>query len=75
MSSGSTQAPLGLSDPLEGANCHWCGGTADNFHVSDGLWSMVEHVLGQAQTCFKCFRIAAWHVGVRPETAWVVTLA
>ena len=69
----ATISPLGLSDHLEGADCHWCGQTADNFHVSDELWARVEHILGQTQTCFKCFRIAAWHAGVRPETAWEVT--
>ena len=59
-------------DPLEGANCRLCGDTADNFHVSDDLWERVG--LGQVQACFKCFRIAAWHVGIRPETAWEVAL-
>ena len=66
--------PALTDDPLEGANCHWCGNTADNFHVSDELWAKVEPILGQSQACFKCFRKAAWHIGLRPETAWEVTL-
>jgi len=61
-----------LIDPLEGANCGLCGATADNFHVSDDLWENVG--LGSVQACFKCFRIAAWHKGIRPESAWSVSL-
>jgi hypothetical protein len=72
--SNAAASPLGLSDPLQGANCHWCGVTADNFHVSDELWAKVEPILGQHQTCFKCFRIAAWHIGLRPTSAWEVTV-
>jgi hypothetical protein len=62
---------FGLGDPLEGANCHFCGCTADSFHVADEVWAFVEPILGQHQACFKCFRIAAWHVGLR-ET-WEVS--
>lgn len=54
---------LDPEDPLEGANCGLCGATADNFHVPDDLWERVG--LGHVQACFKCFRIAAWHAGVR----------
>jgi hypothetical protein len=61
-----------LSDPLEGANCGLCGATADNFRVSDALWESVG--LGPVQACFKCFRIAAWYAGVRPSSAWEVSL-
>ena len=60
-----------MIDPLEGANCGLCGATADNFHVSDELWTRVGL---SGQVCFKCFRIAAWHIGVYPETAWEVSL-
>lgn len=65
---------LGLEDPLEGADCHFCGRTADNFHVPDWIWAKVEPILGQHQACFKCFRIAAWHVGLRPDPSWEVRL-
>lgn len=59
-----------MDDPLTGANCSLCGATADNFRVSDGLWAQVG--LGDVQACFKCFRIAAWHSGVRPDPWWVL---
>lgn len=59
-------------DPLRGANCSVCDKTADNFHVSDKLWEKVG--LGDIQVCFKCFRIAAWYVGVRPNPYWEVSL-
>ena len=62
-----------LEDPLTGANCSLCGETADNFHVPDDLWERVG--LGNVQACFKCFRIAAWHAGVRPDPSWEVRLA
>lgn len=61
-----------FEDPLEGACCTLCGATADNFHVSDDLWERVG--LGHVQACFKCFRIAAWHAGVWPDTSWQVSL-
>jgi hypothetical protein len=55
-------------DPLEGANCSTCGGTADDFHVPDALWALVG--LGHVQVCFRCFRLAAWDAGVR--SGWEV---
>lgn len=67
---------LNLEDPLEGANCYFCNNTADNFHVSDEIWAKVEHILGQHQACFRCFRIAAWHSGVKPAgEPWEVSVA
>lgn len=70
---GCQCANLDSSDPLAGADCGICGDTADNFHVSDDLWERVG--LGHVQACFKCFRIAAWHAGVRPDCNWEVSLA
>ena len=70
-SRGFESHPDRMDDPLKGANCHFCGGTADNFRVADSLWAKVEPTLGQNQTCFKCFRIAAWDVGLRE--VWNVT--
>jgi hypothetical protein len=62
-----------MIDPLEGANCGLCNATADNFHVSDELWEQVG--LGPVQACFKCFRIAAWHVGITNDgNPWQVSL-
>ena len=68
----SRQLARDAIDPLAGANCSICGAIADNFHVDDDLWDRVG--LGLVQACFKCFRIAAWNQGIRPETAWEVTL-
>jgi hypothetical protein len=62
--------PLG-QDPLDGADCHLCGGTADTFWVSDDLWQRVGL---SGQVCFRCFRVGAWHVEVRPDTNWFVSL-
>lgn len=60
-----------IADPLLGADCHFCGRTADNFHVPDDVWAKVEPVLGQNQACFRCFRVAAWEAGFRD--GWEVT--
>jgi hypothetical protein len=68
----SPPSPRSTPDPLLGANCELRDATADNFHVPDGLWERVG--LGHVQACFKCFRIAAWNAGVRPTTAWEVSL-
>lgn len=60
-----------LPDPLDGANCHLCGRTADNFYVDDDLWTEVG--LGDIQACFRCFRVAAWYKGIRPDPGWRIT--